>query len=226
MWLESATAGFDIVADEGTGSAHTISHSLSSTPEFIIRKKRTSGSDDGWIIWHTDVGGANYYLNFDSGASDTSVNYWNNTLPTSSVFSVGASNGTNQSGKTFITYLFHSVDGFSKFGKYTGNGSEDGAFINLGFKPSAFIIKCTAAGTSWFIWDSARNTYNVMTGVLNMDTDDAETVRAPSHANEMCVDFVSNGVKMRNDHNDINGSSRTYVYAAWAESPFKTSTAR
>ena len=141
QWLEGATGGFDIVSDTGTGSAHTISHSLSSTPEFIIRKKRTSGTDDAWIIWHVGLPGANYYLNFDTGIQDTSVNYWNNTLPTSSGFSVGASNGTNQNTETFITYLFRGVDGFSKFGKYTGNGSTNGIFVNCNFKPAIVILK-------------------------------------------------------------------------------------
>lgn len=223
QWLESTTAGFDIVSDTGTGSAHTISHSLSATPEFIIRKKRTSGTDDAWIIWHTDLGGANYYLNFDDGASDTSVNYWNNTLPTSSVFSVGASNGTNQNTETFITYLFHSVDGFSKFGKYLGNNSNDGPFVYCGFSPAFVMIKGTAA-EAWYVGDNKRLGYNL--GNRPMLVPNTTAAEDASWSGNAPFDLYSNGFKIRRTGGAFNSDGGTYLYAAFAHSPVKYATAR
>jgi len=219
QWLESATPGCDIVIDTGTGSAHTISHSLGVTPELIIRKDRTATADPGWIIWHTSLPGANYYLNFDTGAEDTSVNYWNNTLPTSSVFSVGASNGTNQNTKTFVTYLFAGVEGFSKFGKYTGNASADGPFVWCGFRPAVVIIKNTSA-ENWAIHDTQRSPYNVVVARLEPSANDAEAT------NLTVLDFLSNGFKIRGTDTMWNGDGTGYVYMAWAETPFKTATAR
>ena len=223
QWLEGATGGFDIVSDTGTGSARTISHSLSSTPEFIIRKKRTSGTDDAWIIWHVGLPGANYYLNFDTGIQDTSTAYWNNTLPTSSVFSVGASNGTNQNTKTFITYLFRGVDGFSKFGKYTGNGSTNGIFVNCNFKPAIVILKrITTSTQEWQIYDNQRSTYNTVTDVLQPNANNAEeTSSGDNH-----IDFLTNGFKLREDNGGMNADGSNYIYAAWAVSPLKYATAR
>ncbi len=220
MWKESATAGFDIVSDEGDGSTHTISHSLGVTPEFIIRKKRDSGTDDNWIIWHKSLSGTNYYIYLNSyGGQDTSVNYWADTSPTSSVFSVGASNGTNEDGKAFITYLFTSIEGFSKFGSYAGSSNEDGVFIPMSFSPAFFMVKYLSGNTDWMIWDVARNPGNPLTSVLAANGSGAETDRDESHTNEMTIDFISNGVKMRNDHGDINGSG-SWLYAAWAKHPF------
>jgi len=219
QWLESATPGFDIVTDTGTGSAHTISHSLGVTPEFIIRKDRTATADPGWIIWHTSLPGANYYLNFDTGAQDTSVNYWNNTLPTSSVFSVGASNGTNQDTKTFVTYLFAGVEGFSKFGSYESNNNADGPFIWCGFKPAYLLLKCVDAVTNWEVRDSARSPYNVASARLLPNSSSEED-------SSLTVDFLSNGFKLVAANAAINPSTATVIFAAFSETPFKTATAR
>ena len=219
QWLESATPGFDIVTDTGTGSAHTISHSLGVTPEFIIRKDRTATADPGWIIWHTSLPGANYYLNFDTGAQDTSVNYWNNTLPTSSVFSVGASNGTNQDTKTFVTYLFAGVEGFSKFGSYESNNNADGPFIWCGFKPAYLLLKCVDAVTNWEVRDSARSPYNVASARLLPNSSSEED-------SSLTVDFLSNGFKLVAANAAVNPATATMLFAAFAETPFKTANAR
>ena len=218
-WKEGSTPGFDIVLDTGTGSAHTISHSLGVTPEFIIRKDRTATADPGWIIWHTSLPGANYYLNFDTGAQDTSVNYWNNTLPTSSVFSVGASNGTNQDTKTFVTYLFAGVEGFSKFGSYESNNNADGPFIWCGFKPAYLLLKCVDAVTNWEVRDNARSPYNVASARLLPNSSSEED-------SSLTVDFLSNGFKLVAANAAINPSTATVVFAAFASTPFKTATAR
>jgi len=213
QWKESATAGFDIVTDTGTGSAHTISHSLGVTPEFIMRKDRTATSDPGWIVWHKDLGGANYYLNLhDTGAGDTSVNYWNNTLPTSSVFSVGSSNGTNQNTKTFVTYLFSSVPGFSSFGSYTGNGNADGAFVYTGFSPSFIMYKVTSTTDSWEMYDTTRQTFNVYGTQLKANLNNAET-------DDTRIDILSNGFKARSTNTAVN-AAQSYIFAAFAQHPF------
>jgi len=216
QWKESATAGFDIVTDTGTGSAHTISHSLGVTPELIMRKDRTATADPGWVVWHKDLGGANYYLNLhDSGARDTSVNYWNNTLPTSSVFSVGASNGTNQNTKTFVTYLFASVPGFSSIGTYEGNGNADGSFIYTGFSPAFLLVKNIDAAESWNLRDNKRDPFNVTKEILVPNTNAAEATSGGGQY----ADLLSNGFKLRGTDPGVN-SSATFIYMAFAENPF------
>ena len=218
QWKEGSTPGFDIVTDTGTGSAHTISHSLGVTPEFILRKDRTATSDPGWIVWHKDLGGANYYLNLhDNGARDTSVNYWNNTLPTSSVFSVGASNGTNQNTKTFVTYLFNSVPGFSSIGSYTGNGNADGSFIYTGF-PVSWVMAKRIAGSGghfdWWLFDAKRPGFNLTNERLHPNNTQATDTGAGS------LDLVSNGFKIRTSTSSMNNSGDTIIYMAFAENPF------
>ena len=212
------TSGFSIATYTGTGSAATIGHGLGVAPAMVIVKKRDSGTDDAWIIWHQELPGANYYLNFDTGAQDTSVNYWNNTLPTSSVFSVGASNGTNQSSKTFVAYCFAEVEGFSKFGSYTGNGSSDGVFVNTGFEVGFLMYKRTNAAESWEMYDSTRG-FNVHNFNLRANLSNAEQ-------SDVRVDLLSNGFKARSSNTAINASGSTYIYMAFASSPFKTATAQ
>ena len=216
QWKETATAGFDIVTDTGTGSAHTISHSLGVTPEFIFRKDRTATADPGWVVWHKDLGGANYYLNLhDTGAKDTSVNYWNNTLPTSSVFSVGSSNGTNQNTKTFVTYLFASVPGYSSIGVYTGNGNASGPMVYTGFK-TAFILIKSVGVEEWSMTDSTRDPTNRTTTrnlIANASTAEADPATR-------AIDYLSNGFKIRNTNSAHNSSGVVYTYMAFSENPF------
>ena len=209
----NTTSGFSISTYTGTGSAATIGHGLGVAPKLIIVKKRVSGTDDAWIIWHTSLSGANYYLNFDTGAQDTSVNYWNNTLPTSSVFSVGASNGTNESSKTFVAYCFAEIEGYSSFGGYTGNGNADGPFIYTGFKPAFLMYKVTSTTDSWEMYDTQRQTFNVYGTQLKANLSNAET-------DDTRVDLLSNGFKARSSNTAINTSGGTYIYMAFAEHPF------
>jgi len=209
----NTTSGFSISTYTGTGSAATIGHGLGVAPKLIIVKKRVSGTDDAWIIWHTSLSGANYYLNFDTGAQDTSVNYWNNTLPTSSVFSVGASNGTNESSKTFVAYCFAEIEGYSSFGGYTGNGNADGPFIYTGFKPAFLMYKVTSTTDSWEMYDTQRQTFNPYGTQLKANLHNAET-------DDTRVDLLGNGFKVRSSNTAINTSSGTYIYIAFAEHPF------
>ena len=207
------TSGFSIATYTGTGSAATIGHGLGVAPAMVIVKKRDSGTDDAWIIWHQELPGANYYLNFDTGAQDTSVNYWNNTLPTSSVFSVGASNGTNQSSKTFVAYCFAEIPGYSSFGGYKGNGSTDGTFVYTGFSPAFIMYKVTSTTDSWEMYDTTRQTSNVYGTQLKANLSNAET-------DDTRIDILSNGFKARSTNTAVNASGATYIYMAFAENPF------
>jgi hypothetical protein len=216
----NTTAGFSISTYTGTGSAATIGHGLGIAPKMVIVKKRVAGTDDAWIVWHASLPGANYYLNLnDTGAQDTSVNYWNNTLPTSSVFSVGASNGTNENTKTFVAYCFAEVEGFSKIGSYTGNGSADGPFVYCGFQPRFLMLKDISNAQGWAMYDTARGTYNPIaaTGQILF----ANLTTAESSFSGNTIDVLSNGFKIRANMNTANQSGATIIYMAFAEYPFK-----
>ena len=155
-----------------------------------------------------------------SAAADTGGTMWANTTPTSTVFSVGVDADVNASTNTYVAYCFAPVAGYSAFGSYTGNGSADGPFVYLGFRPEFVLLKrSSAAGNNWLIYDSARDTYNVVAKDLYPNTSGAE-------ASGTNMDFLSNGFKIRAAGDTHNGSGSTYIYAAFAESPFKYSLAR
>ena len=213
----NTTSGFSIVTYTGTGSDATIGHGLNSAPEMIIQKNTDFAYN--WYSWHKDIGIANYIeLNTTSAAesTDSGGDSWNNTLPTSSVFSIGSDGGTNRSGDTHLAYCFHSVQGYSKFGSYVGNGSSDGSFCFTGMKPSFVMIKKTdSAGNYWHIYDNKRSSSggsNVINDVLYPNRSDAEY-------SEDRIDFVSNGFKIRNTNGDINTSGGNYIFMAFAEAP-------
>jgi hypothetical protein len=210
------TAGFSVVGYTGTGANATVGHGLGVAPSMIITKVRsTSGAD--WNVYHTSTGNTKSLFLNTTAIPSTSVNFWNNTSPTSSVFSVGISGGTNNSGNTMIAYCFSAVAGYSAFGSYTGNGSADGPFVYLGFRPRWVMSKRTDSTGSWLVVDSSRNTYNVVNGYLVPNTTAAE-------GSATWGDFLSNGFKLRGTTH--NGSSESYIYAAFAENPFKNSLAR
>jgi len=146
--------------------------------------------------------------------------YFNSTAPTSSVFSVGASNVSNQNASTHIAYLFSEVAGYSRFGSYTGNGSTDGPFVYLGFRPRFILFKSsTYVGSFWNILDTSRDTYNAAQNRLYPNSSAAEQTGT-------LVDILSNGFKVKSANSDFNQSGETYIYAAFAENPFKISLAR
>ena len=138
-WKETATAGFDIVSYTGNSSVRTISHNCGAIPKMMIVKKRSDG--DNWSVYHQGTGAGNFTILNTSAASAGSSTMWNNTTPTSSVFSLGNKGEVNANGQTFIAYLFADIKGYSKFGSYTGNGNADGTFIYTGFKPAWVMIK-------------------------------------------------------------------------------------
>ena len=219
QWKESASAGFDIVTYTGTGANRTIAHSLGVAPKMIIAKH--TNAVDNWIVYHASLGGSPDYLWLNlTSAKGTSSAVWN-TAPTSSVFGVGTDNLTNVSGGTYVAYLFSEVAGFSKFGSYTGNGSTDGPFVYTNMKPRFVMIKRTDSTSNWYIFDTARDTYNVMKTELLANSSNADA------DNSRWIDCLSNGFKIRNDNvSQINASGGTYIFAAFAENPFKNSLAR
>jgi len=216
----NTTAGFSIISYTGTGSAATVGHGLSSAPEMMIFKVRNS--TNSWTTYHKEIG-ATKYLELDtSGGAGTASSTFNNTAPTSSVFSVNTANSTNASGNNFICYAWHSVPGFSKVGSYDGNSSTDGTFVYTGFRPAFVLIKYTGSGEGWNMQDTARYPENgPNANVLRADLSNAE---ANSSASK--IDFVSNGFKHRATDWSLNASGYTYIYIAFAEDPFKYGNAR
>ena len=217
-WKESADAGMDIVGYEGTGSNTTFSHSLSAVPRFFMVKNRESGHN--WGAYHQSIvdssGNAGQRLIPNlTNAEYNDASYFN-IAPTSSVFSVGYNVGTNESGKDHIAYLFAEKQGFSKFGSYVGNAANDGPFIFLGFKPAFIMIKIATAVNDWNVWDNKRDPINVAHSRFRTNTNEAE------NPNSDGFDILSNGFKIRNTYSEWNASG-TFVYIAFAESPFVNS---
>ena len=215
----NTTAGFSIVSYTGTGSATTVGHGLSQTPELILIKNRPDADD--WIVYSETVGNTSGLLLSFTNAPDDDIGYFNDTSPTSSVFTVGTQNRTNGSTNAMVAYCFHSIENYSKVGSYTANNSADGVFIYTGFSPAYFLVKSTTAGTDWIMFDNKRNTYNVVNNRLEPNTNAAED----QDANDV-LDFVSNGIKIRGNGGGLNYSTRTQIYLAFAETPFKTANAR
>ena len=218
QWKEGATQGFDIVTYTGTGVARTVSHSLGVAPSMMIVKRRNTTSD--WIVWHSAFAGTEYIALNSTAAKATGATIWNSTSPTSSVFSVGTSGATNGNTDTYVAYLFAEVAGFSKFGAYTGNGSSDGPFVFCGFRPRYVMLKASSTTEIWIAYDSSRNTYNVADLYLYPNSSAAEAGSGTPR-----IDFLSNGFKLRNTGQG-NVSAVTYIFAAFAESPFKNALAR
>jgi hypothetical protein len=220
QWKEGATQGFDIVTYTGTGVARTVAHSLGVAPAMMIVKNRTTAT--GWLVYHASVGNTGALILNGTNATVTSADYWNNTSPTSSVFTVGVSNAGNQSGNSLVAYLFAEVAGFSTFGSYTGNGSADGPFVFCGFRPRFVLVKqSSSSGNNWVIYDTARDTYNECDSILYPNLSNAEF-----SGTTVNLDILSNGFKPRDNWGGNNQSGSTYIYAAFAENPFKNALAR
>ena len=206
----NTTAGFSIVSYTGTGANATIGHGLGSAPKMVIVKDRDNGTY-AWHVYHVGVGATKtIYLNA-TNTPDTSSIYWNNTAPTSSVFSVGTSVTTNNSGDNFIAYCFAEKTGYSKFGSYVGNGNADGSFIYTGFKPAWVMLKKTNNTESWLIMDNKRQGYNPENEYLIADLNNAEGT--PNH-----IDLLSNGFKLTSTGGGFNGSGDTFIYMAFGQS--------
>jgi hypothetical protein len=215
---ENTTSGFSIVTWTGTGSTGTIGHGLSSTPKMILVKNRTA-SGNGWGIYHTSIG-ATKYIQFTASPAGTGSTPWNDTEPTSSVFTVGTWVTSNQSGASMVAYCFNDVKGYSKFGSYVGNGNSDGTFIYTGFRPAFLLYKCSSTDfTNWQVFDNKRSTYNLSVNRLNPNDSSVELATTADS-----FDLLSNGFKARNTGSNSNNSGDTYIYMAFAEHPLVSST--
>jgi len=214
-------SGFSIVSYTGTGANATVGHGLDSAPEMIIGKSRDNAST-GWNVYHESTGNTGILQLNATGAFYANSVYWQNTSPTNSVFTIGTQSEMNNLNEDIIAYCFHSVDGFSKFGSYTGNGSADGTFVYTGFRPAFVLIKLTSAsGSEWVIFDDERNAYNLSNLHLYPNSSSSEQTAATN-----VLDMVSNGFKLRGSGAMVNTSGATYIYMAFAENPFKYSNAR
>jgi len=221
----NTTAGFSIVTWTGDGSDETVGHGLSSAPQMYVVKNRSDATD--WRVGQTVAGnimtgGNGYYMEWNDTKASTnpgSATTWGSTptAPTSTVFTVGSNNAHNGSGDDFVAYCFHSVQGYSKIGSYTSNNSADGPMVFCGFSPSWVMFKDTSASAYWAIYDNKRDSFNPSDQVLAPNASDAED----GSYND--IDLLSNGFKIRASGSPNNASSRTYIYMAFAESPFVSS---
>ena len=215
VYQANTTAGFSIVTYTGTGSTATVAHGLGAVPDVLMFKKRNAA--DNWYVYHKQLT-SDYYLVLDTtGARNNDVNIWNDTDPTSTVFSI-ANAGVHADGKTMVCYAFAEKKGYSKFGRYEGNGNANGAFVYTGFSPAWIMIKNrTDSGDDWHMFDSTRDaTGNIASQRLKANTTDAE-------GSDGALDFLSNGFKLRNTSNARNSGDR-FIYMAFAKSPFVSST--
>ena len=199
----STTSGFSIVSYTGNSTAGaTVGHGLSSVPKVVLVKNRSGAYS--WYMQHASLGATQEMLLDTTRATDTS-SQWNNTAPTSTVFTLGNAIATNVVSNNYVAYCFAEKKGFSKFGSYTGNGSTDGTFVYTGFKPAMVIQKMSSsAGYSWHIFDNKRDTYNPIDKRLFPDTADVESTGTN-------IDFVSNGFKFRSTATGYNGSGNTLI---------------
>ena len=212
------TAGFSIVAYTGTGANATVGHGLGVAPSMVICKNRSVAAS--WLTYHASVGNtAALFLNL-TNASITSSTYFNDMSPTSTVFSLGDATSGNGSGNSIVAYCFAAIAGYSAFGSYAGNSSTDGPVVYLGFRARWIMIKGYDSGEHWILYDTARNTYNVVTNELYANLSNAEATYAPG-----LLDITANGFKLRYA-SAPNISGRNYIYAAFAENPFSIARAR
>ena len=215
----NTTSGFSIVSYTGNNTnAQTIGHGLGVAPKVYIIKRRDSTS--AWGMYHGSLG-ANKYLQLEStNAEATDTGIWNNTAPTSSVLSIGnAGYFNNASGGTYVCYAFAEKQGFSKFGKFTSNGSDDGTFTYCGFKPAWVMMKPNVSDTwsDWYIFDNKRKTFNL--NDVYLQANDSAT-EAGAGANYGQIDMLSNGFKIRRDGNwGLGGNGTEVIYMAFAEEP-------
>jgi len=220
----NTTAGFSVVTYTGTGANATVGHGcqvngVATAPSMIICKSR--GVSD-WAVYHIVTTAAGVlWLNLTNNYGAYSA-AWNSTTPTPSVFSVGTADATNKVSTGTVAYCFAAVAGYSAFGSYTGNNSTDGPFVYLGFRPRWILIKCSSASlTNWHLQDTSRSPYNAANNLLfpNLTNGDYTTAGVE-------IDILSNGFKIRDTNADYNASGATFVYACFAENPFKYANAR
>ena len=212
----NTTAGFSVVTYTHNGTnAATVGHGLGVTPSFIINKQRSAASN--WRCYHVSLtAGYNIQLNLTQ-AQGTAADIFPNA-PTSSVFTPG--NGDSASGQTFVAYCFAAIPGYSAFGSYTGNGSTDGPFVYCGFRPRWVLIKCFGTTSNWTVFDTLRDGYNPDNQSIYANLSAAESTADDK------INILSNGFKVIASAQGVNESTYGFIYAAFAENPFKYSNAR
>ena len=208
----NTTAGFSIVTYTGNATNNaTVGHGLGKTPKIYIVKRRDASAS--WVFFTTAIDGTLDYLFLNDTAPAGNLTQ---NLPTSSVFSLTAGSDNNASGGTFVSYVFAEIEGYSKFGSYTGNGNNDGTFVYTGFRPAFLIVKNTSITSEWMMWDNKRDTFNVVDARIYPN-------RAYGEGTGVIGDFLSNGVKIRNSGGWENGNGNKIIYMAFAENPFVSS---
>jgi hypothetical protein len=214
----NTTSGFSIVSYTGTGANATVGHGLGVAPAFIIFKTRNAGYN--WIAWTKAFATpTSQYLRLNlTDAVVSGNNPLNGTLPSSTVISLSSDNNVNESAKTYIAYCFAEVKGFSKAFSYTGNGSTDGSYVHLGFRPAWVLLKRTDSADHWVIKDSKRDSYNVADKRIYPNQSAAEDTSVNG-----TIDMLSNGFKHRSSNDLLNMSGGTYIGFAIAEQPFVSS---
>jgi hypothetical protein len=211
----NASAGFSVVTwTQASAGANTIGHGLGVAPSLVIVKSRSLASE--WAVYHAELGATKFLKLNATDAAGTVSAYWNNTAPTSSVFSVGS--WSNLAGDN-LAYCFAPVAGYANAFSYSGNGSTDGPMVYLGFRPALIILKRTDSANDWGIFDNKRLGYNPQTAFLFPNASYSESASD-------YMDLLSNGFKIRRTNAEYNASGGTYVGFAWAESPFQYARAR
>jgi hypothetical protein len=226
-------AGFSIVSYTGnstTNTTFTVGHGLTETPDMVIIKNRDWASGvKAWEVWHKDIGNNLLALDQTDAVSPGDYTYVMGASPTATTFSIRQDTAVSTANRyrangpyNYIAYAFHSVEGYSKVGSYTGNGSTDGTFVHCGFRPAYVMMKCTSvSGQNWMVQDSARDVDNPVLRYLYANLSNADEAHS-----SIAFDFNSNGYKIRTSNGNWNQSGATYIYLAFAEHPFKYSTAK
>ena len=214
----NTTSGFSIVSYTGTGANATVGHGLGVTPKVVIVKDRDS--NENWQVYHGSISGMSgcyITLNNNDRFLTNITNFWNGNH-SSTIIDIGSNNGTNQSTNNLIAYCFAEKKGYSKFGTYTGHGNADGAFVHTGLKPSFVMVKNTSADENWIIFDNKRPGRNLTDALLKPSLSNAESTTGVK------FDLLSNGFKARVSDAEGNSSGDTFIYMAFAEHPFVSST--
>jgi len=220
----NTTAGFSIVLYTGSESNATVGHGLGGVPDMLIWKKRNGVND--WIVYHSantsEPATDHLHLNNANATSDPSGStFFQDTLPTSTVFSIGTDDDVNDA-KNYVVYCFRSIEGYSKFGQYTSNGaSDDNTFVYTGFRPAFLLVKMTPSGTEWVMMDNKKSSSG---GGNPIDRGQYPNYNYAEYSGNK-VDFLSNGFKVR-DTSGVGYSTRNVIYMAFAEAPFKYANAR
>jgi len=212
------TSGCSISTYAGTGGGKTFGHGLGVAPKMFIIKNRSSG-DYNWAVWHASLANpATGRLSFTTAATNNNSAYWNNTAPTSTLISLGSDAGGNTNGNNYVCWAFSEKQGYSKMGKYTGNGDANGAFVTTSFRPAFIMLKAVAGTEDWRMYDNKRVGFNSSNFTLYANLNNVE-------ATDIDLDILSNGFKCRRNSGGFNNSGSQYIYIAFAENPFVTSRA-